>query len=153
MPAAFAVALYWRQMASVAAAAELVLYLAGALLFLRNGGHDRCAVHAVQHSKHSMCLSRWSHRASMLLAITPPGHSLACPALLHSCAVLVEKAYTLCLFFLLPGRWTGLTDHHFLHYFVTTAAALHIWLLLSTGALEEAAAAGAAEARVGAQQP
>lgn len=43
-------------------------------------------------------------------------------------------------------RWTGLTDHHFLHYFVTIATALHVWLLLSTGAVEDLADAAAAEA-------
>ncbi|KAL4452780.1 hypothetical protein ABPG75_008442 [Micractinium tetrahymenae] len=80
---AIAVLLYWRQLASFLMAAQLLLYLAGAGAFLRNGGHD---------------------------------------------------------------RWTGLTDHHFLHYFVTIAAALHVWLLLSTGVVEDLADAAAAEA-------
>lgn len=38
-----AVLLYWHQLASFTLAAELLLYLAGALAFLRNGGHDRWA--------------------------------------------------------------------------------------------------------------
>ena len=32
-----------------------------------------------------------------------------------------------------PGcRWTGLTDHHFLHYFVTLATSLHVCYILAT---------------------
>ena len=42
--------LYWRQLACVAIGVELALYLAGAIAFLRNGGHDRCGVRAVGRS-------------------------------------------------------------------------------------------------------
>lgn len=44
LAAAAAALLYWRQLASFLMAAELLLYLAGAVAFLRNGGHDRWAV-------------------------------------------------------------------------------------------------------------
>lgn len=40
-PVPAAVVLYWRELASATMAAELALYLSGALAFLRNGGHDR----------------------------------------------------------------------------------------------------------------
>ncbi|PSC74139.1 adiponectin receptor 1b [Micractinium conductrix] len=78
---AAAVLLYWRQLACVAIGVELALYLAGAIAFLRNGGHD---------------------------------------------------------------RWTGLTDHHFLHYNVTLAASLHVWHLMGNAAAAEVVVAAAA---------
>ncbi|KAL4855410.1 hypothetical protein ACK3TF_003957 [Chlorella vulgaris] len=59
--------LYWHRLSSVVLVVQVVLYLTGAVAFLRNGGHD---------------------------------------------------------------RWTGLTDHHFLHYFVTAATSLHVGHLL-----------------------
>lgn len=35
-------------------------------------------------------------------------------------------------------RWPGCTDHHFLHYFVTAATALHVFYILDATARAEA---------------
>ena len=36
-------------------------------------------------------------------------------------------------------RWSGLCDHHFLHYFVTAACSMHVWYILAAMKAPEAA--------------
>lgn len=102
--------LYWHRLSSVVLVVQVVLYLTGAVAFLRNGGHDRWG-------------SKWVVVSCLCaVAFRVPARSLLQGSYLSRNSKCTD-VHALC-------RWTGLTDHHFLHYFVTAATSLHVWHLL-----------------------
>lgn len=185
------VLLYWRELASATMAAELVLYLAGAVSFLRNGGHSRWARGQARWGGRE-CRAALPGPAPCCLALAHPRfvpcspppqvdrlhrpcelrHVLACrcysctarrqpqtvpgpdfmqhhqrpactPAALHAAGWHLAEACVLahmCAAPLWLSKAVGAASpdplpprpQHLLHYYVTVAAGLHVWLILST---------------------
>jgi hypothetical protein len=107
--------LYWHRLSSVVLVVQVVLYLTGAVAFLRNGGHDRWGMKGVVVGCLCSCIPRACEE--------PLGRNNLGQGTSLSSNSKCTGMHALC-------RWTGLTDHHFLHYFVTAATSLHVWHLL-----------------------
>lgn len=100
VPPPSAVVLYWRQLACVTMVAEIALYLAGALSFLRNGGHSRWGGPGPAAWLAQRCC----------IALRCRGLPLGSP-LRFRCTVAIADPFCLCLPRIHTHRWTGFTDH------------------------------------------